>query len=167
MKKIILIGSSGAGKSTLSLKIGEKLDIEVFHLDKLLWKPNWEMTDREYQNEIQNNLIMKPSWIIDGNYGGTLDIRMKSADTIIFLDRNRFVCIYQILKRVKKYNGITRPDMQNNCPEKFDFSFIKWVWNFPNKQRIDILRMLKNIPKTKKVIVLKNKKQIQLFLDEL
>lgn len=167
MKKIILIGSSGAGKSTLSLKLGEKLDIEVFHLDKLLWKPNWEMTDREYQNEIQNNLIMKPSWIIDGNYGGTLDIRMKAADTIIFLDRNRFVCIYQILKRVKKYNGITRPDMQNNCPEKFDLSFLKWVWNFPNKQRIDILRILQTIPKTKKVIVLKNKKQIQLFLDEL
>ncbi|WP_430603631.1 hypothetical protein IGJ02_001199 [Enterococcus sp. DIV0724b] len=167
MKKIILIGSSGAGKSTLSLKLGEKLDIEVFHLDKLLWKPNWEMTDREYQNEIQNNLIMKPSWIIDGNYGGTLDIRMKAADTIIFLDRNRFVCIYQILKRVKKYNGITRPDMQNNCPEKFDLSFLKWVWNFPNKQRIDILRILQTVPKTKKVIVLKNKKQIQLFLDEL
>ncbi|EOH99556.1 hypothetical protein UAW_00708 [Enterococcus haemoperoxidus ATCC BAA-382] len=167
MKKIILIGSSGAGKSTLSLKLGEKLDIEVFHLDKLLWKPNWEMTDREYQNEIQNNLIMKPSWIIDGNYGGTLDIRMKAADTIIFLDRNRFVCIYQILKRVKKYNGITRPDMQNNCPEKFDLSFLKWVWNFPNRQRIDILRILQTVPKTKKVIVLKNKKQIQLFLDEL
>lgn len=111
MKKIILIGSGGAGKSTLASKLGKKLNIEVFHLDQLFWKPNWEMTDREYQIEIQNDLIMKPTWIIDGNYGGTLDLRIKSADTIIFLDRNRFICIYQVLKRVKKYNGSSRPDM--------------------------------------------------------
>lgn len=167
MKKIILIGSSGAGKSTLALRLAEKLGIEVFHLDKLLWKPNWEMTDREYQIEVQNNLIMKPSWIIDGNYGATLGMRIKAADTILFLDRNRYVCIYQILKRVKKFNGLTRPDMQPNCPEKFDLSFLKWVWNFPNKQKVEILEEIQNLPKTKKVIVLKTKKQIQLFLDEL
>ena len=167
MKKIILIGSGGAGKSTLASKLGEKLSIEVFHLDQLLWKPNWEMTDKEYQIEIQNNLIVKPAWIIDGNYGGTLDMRIESADTIIFLDRNRFVCIYQILKRVKKYNGSARPDMQDDCPEKFDFSFLRWVWNFPRKQRVTIIEMLEKVPSDKRIIVLKNKKQIQEFLEDL
>lgn len=92
------------------------------------------MTERAYQIEIQNNLLKEPSWIIDGNYGGTLDMRIASADTIIFLDRNRFVCIYQVLKRVKEYNGMTRPDMQDDCPEKIDFSFLKWIWNFPKNK---------------------------------
>lgn len=165
MKKIILIGSGGAGKSTLASKLGKKLNIEVFHLDQLFWKPNWEMTDREYQIEIQNDLIMKPTWIIDGNYGGTLDLRIEAADTIIFLDRSRFVCIYQILKRVKKYNGSSRPDMQDDCPEKLDFDFLKWVWNFPKKQRVSIINMLENISSDKQIITLKNQKQIQEFLE--
>ena len=165
MKKIILIGSGGAGKSTLARKLGDKLDIDVFYLDKLLWKPHWEMTERAYQIEVQNNLLKEPSWIIDGNYGGTLDMRIASADTIIFLDRNRFVCIYQVLKRVKEFNGITRPDMQDDCPEKLDFSFLKWIWNFPKKQRIEIIKMLENVPNSKHVIILKNKKQIQHFLE--
>lgn len=164
MKKIIVIGSSGAGKSTLAKALGEKLKIEVFHLDCLLWKANWEMSDKEYQLNVQNELIRRPSWIIDGNYGNTLELRIAGADTIIFLDINRLICIYQILKRVRKYNGTTRPDMHDECPEKFDFSFIKWVWNFPKKQRLEIQHALENSSKTKNVIVLKNKKQIQNFL---
>lgn len=167
MKKIIIIGSSGAGKTTLACELGDKLAIEVFHLDRLLWKPNWEMTDQEYQIECQNNLVKNPSWIIDGNFGGTLGIRIDAADTIIFLDFNRWMYIYQILKRVKKYNGTTRPDMQADCPEKFDFSFIKWVWNFPNKQKIEILEALRDTPKSKQIVVLKNKKQIRHFLNQL
>lgn len=165
MQKIIIIGSGGAGKSTLARKLGKKLDIEVFHLDQLLWHSNWKMSDRAYQISLQNKLIQKPSWIIDGNYGDTLDMRMTSADTIVFLDISRLVCIYQILKRVKKYNGVTRPDMQADCPEKLDLSFLKWVWNFPKKQRVDIITKLQNIPDTKQIIVLKNKKQVQKFLE--
>ncbi|MBA2737941.1 MAG: AAA family ATPase, partial [Pyrinomonadaceae bacterium] len=41
MKKILVIGSSGAGKSTLSVRLGKITGIEVVHLDKLHWKPNW------------------------------------------------------------------------------------------------------------------------------
>lgn len=167
MKKIIVIGSSGAGKSTLAKKLGEKLAINVFHLDRLLWKANWEMTDKQYHIAVQNKLIKQPSWIIDGNYGHTLELRMAAADTILFLDRNRLVCIYQILKRVSQYKGTTRPDMHDGCPEKFDFSFIKWVWNFPKKQRVEIQHFLKTVPQTKNVIILKNKKQIQTFFNEL
>ena len=52
MKKVILIGSGGAGKSTFSRKLSNKLNIKVFHLDALMWKPHWEMTDRTYQIEL-------------------------------------------------------------------------------------------------------------------
>jgi adenylate kinase family enzyme len=35
MKRILIIGSGGAGKSTLARHLGEILNIEIFHLDKL------------------------------------------------------------------------------------------------------------------------------------
>lgn len=167
MKKIIIIGSSGAGKSTLARILGEKLNIDVFHLDRLLWQSGWKMTERSYHYEVQKKLIRRPQWIIDGNFGKTLEMRMKAADTIIFLDISRLVCIYQILKRVRKYHGTTRPDMHENCPENFDASFIKWVWNFPKKQRKEIQRFLEDVSDVQKVIILKNKKQIRGFLNEL
>ncbi|WP_273716549.1 hypothetical protein [Leuconostoc mesenteroides] len=94
MKRVLLIGSGGAGKSTLARKMSKQLNITAFHLDKLLWKPNWQMTPKPEQAIIVNNLVRQDSWIIDGNYNGTLDIRVAAADTIVFLDRSRFVCIY-------------------------------------------------------------------------
>jgi len=85
MKKVILIGSGGSGKSTLARQLGNKLNIKVHHLDALFWKPNWEGVPKEEQRTVQNELVKEDEWIIDGNYGGTMDIRMNAADTIIFL----------------------------------------------------------------------------------
>ncbi|UUE17787.1 hypothetical protein LQZ13_09965 [Leuconostoc mesenteroides] len=93
MKRVLLIGSGGAGKSTLARKMSKQLNITAFHLDKLLWKPNWQMTPKPEQAIIVHNLVRQDSWIIDGNYNGTLDIRVAAADTIVFLDRSRYVSI--------------------------------------------------------------------------
>ncbi|MGB2510554.1 DNA topology modulation protein [Leuconostoc suionicum] len=167
MKRVLLIGSGGAGKSTLARKLSKQLNITVFHLDKLLWKPNWQMMPKPEQAIIVNNLVRQDSWIIDGNYNGTLDIRVAAADTIIFLDRSRFVCIYQVFKRLLQYKGTSRPDMQDNCPEKIDLDFLKWIWHFPNKQKIMIMNMFETIDQSKNIVILKNKKQIEQFLDQL
>src|SRR5699024_1821495 len=105
MKKIILIGSGGAGKSTLARQLGAALQIEVIHLDALFWKPNWTPVQREKQVEIQKELVNKEEWIIDGNYGGTIDIRLQAADTIIFLDIPRTICVYRAFKRMIQYRN--------------------------------------------------------------
>ena len=127
MNKIMIIGSGGAGKSTLARKLGEKLNIEVFHLDSLLWRPNWEMVSREEQREIQNDLIKKEQWIIDGNYGGTMDVRLEAADTIIFMDFPRVICLYRAVKRYFQYRGKSRPDMVEGNDERLDWNFLKWI----------------------------------------
>lgn len=49
MKKIIIIGSGGAGKSTFSRKLGDILNIKAYHLDQLMWKPNWEIVSKAEQ----------------------------------------------------------------------------------------------------------------------
>ena len=98
MKKIVLIGSGGSGKSTLARQLGERLKIKVYHLDALFWKPNWVGVPKDEQTKVQNDLVKKESWIIDGNYGGTMDIRLNAADTIIFLDIPRTICLYRAFK---------------------------------------------------------------------
>ncbi|EOP69337.1 MULTISPECIES: DNA topology modulation protein [Bacillus cereus group] len=166
MKKIILIGSGGSGKSTLARQLGNKLKIQVYHLDALFWKPNWVGVPREEQRTVQNDLIKEEKWIIDGNYGGTMDIRINVADTIIFLDIHRTICVYRAFKRIVQYRNKTRPDMGAGCEERFDLQFFKWIWEYPKTKRPAILKRLDQLNKDKRVIILKTPNEVQRFLKE-
>ncbi|CAH2463888.1 DNA topology modulation protein [Bacillus mycoides] len=166
MKKIILIGSGGSGKSTLAKQLGNKLKIQVYHLDALFWKPNWVGVPREEQRTVQNDLIKEEKWIIDGNYSGTMDIRINAADTIIFLDIHRTICVYRAFKRIVQYRNKTRPDMGAGCEERFDLQFFKWIWEYPKTKRPAILKRIDQLNKDKRVIILKTPSEVQRFLKE-
>ena len=160
--RIMIVGSGGAGKSTLAIKLNELLKIPLIHLDKEYWKPGWEESPKKEWHEKQNKMIENINWIIDGNYGGTLDIRFSKADTVIFLDYNRLICTYRIFKRwIKNFNK-KRIDMAEGCKEKIDIQFIKWVWEFPNKSRYKIIETMEKYDDVKKII-LKNSKDTKLF----
>lgn len=166
MKKIILIGSGGSGKSTLAKQLGNKLKIQVYHLDALFWKPNWVGVPREEQRTVQHDLIKEEKWIIDGNYGGTMDIRINAADTIIFLDIHRTICVYRAFKRIVQYRNKTRPDMGAGCEERFDLQFFKWIWEYPKTKRPAIVKRIDQLNKDKRVIILKTPNEVQRFLKE-
>lgn len=154
MKKIMLIGSGGSGKSTLASKLGHILSIDVYHLDAIFWKPGWVGTPRDEQKAVQAELVSRDSWIIDGNYGGTMDIRLQAADTIIFVDLSRWICLYRVLKRRFQYRNIKRTDMAEGCDERIDLKFLRWVWEYPAKQKPKIVENLRRLSNEKKVIVL-------------
>lgn len=166
MQKIILIGSGGSGKSTLARAMGKKLSYPVDHLDVLLWRPNWEAVPREEQRHIQETLTSRDTWIIDGNYGGTLDLRIDAADMVIFLDLPRTLCLYRALKRTWRYRKTGRPDMAVGCPEKLSFDFLKWIWRFPIDKRPSILSTLETTS-DKRIIHLQSRHAVKQFLQSL
>ena len=163
MKRILIIGSSGAGKSTFSRRLGEATNIEVIHLDVLHWKPNWTEPHKEDWKKTVAEALKADEWIIDGNFGGTMEMRMRECDTIIFLDLPRTLCVYRILKRVVTYRKGKRPDMAEGCDEKFDWKFLKWVWNFPERSKPKIEALLKQFRDTKKIIHLKSRSEAEDF----
>jgi adenylate kinase family enzyme len=164
MEKILIIGSGGAGKSTLSRQLGNILNLEVIHLDSLYWHPGWVETPQPEWWQIIQESIDRESWIMDGNYSGTMDIRLLAADTIIFLDFSVFVCLWRVIKRRWQYIGKTRPDMSSGCPERLDWEFIKWVWNYPRDRRPAILEKLGQLATDKKVIILRSPSSVKQFL---
>lgn len=166
IKKVVLIGSGGSGKSTLARQLGEKLKINVYHLDALFWKPNWVGVPKDEQKKVQNDLVRKEEWIIDGNYGGTMEIRLNAADTIIFLDIPRTICVYRAFKRMLQYRNKTRPDMGEGCEERFDLDFFKWIWDYPKTKRPEILKRLQQLSNDKQVIIFKSPKEVQQFLEK-
>lgn len=167
MQKIAIIGSGGAGKSTFAIRLGKTLQLPVYHLDTLFWQPNWIETDREQWIEIQQEIVSKSQWIVDGNYGSTLDIRLEASDTAIFLDINRHTCLFRVLKRTAKHLGKNRADMGAGCNERLDFNFIKWIIGYPEKKRPMILDKLSGLKKETAVHILSNKKEIEKFLESL
>ncbi len=165
MKKICVIGSGGAGKSTFSRKLGDKLRLPVYHLDKMFWKPGWiEPEDHEFDMMLKE-LVLKPEWIMDGNFKRTMKIRFDEADTIIYLDFPRRKCLINIFKRYIKYRGKVRGDLPEGCPEKFDWEFTKWVWDYPKRSRPLTLEMLEKYRDCKNVVVLKSRKDIENYLE--
>jgi len=163
MKKILVIGSSGAGKSTFAKRLHEATGIELIHLDQLHWKPNWVEPSKDEWRGIVTNVIKRESWIMDGNFSGTMEIRIEAGDTVIFLDLPRTVCIWRILKRVAKYRKTNRPDMAEGCNEKLDFAFLKWVWDYPNRTKPKIESLLKKFQNEKTIFRLKSENDVENF----
>ena len=125
MKKIIIIGSPGSGKSTLSFRLQKILGIELFHLDKLFWKANWQMQDKDIFIQSQEDIYKKDSWIIDGNYGQSMKRRIEEADTILFFDLPLRVCLLRVIKRSFFSKG-NRKDMAEGCDERLDIEYLKF-----------------------------------------
>ena len=166
MNRVVVIGSGGSGKSTFSRELGRVTGIPVIHLDREYWRPGWEETPKdEWANRVAD-MLEGDRWIMDGNFGGTREMRMQAADTIIFLDLPRRVCLYRILKRTLKYYGRSRPDMAEGCLERLDLEFVMWVWNYKHRSRKRLLAELEGLEE-KSVMILRNQRQVSDFLANL
>lgn len=166
MDRIVIFGFSGGGKSTLARKLGEILGIEPTHMDRLHWLPNWVESTAEYKKEKLKPVLERERWIIEGNYRRIYwKERLDMADTVIFVDVNRFTCFYQAWKRSRIYKGKTRPDMGEGCEEKFDFEFAKWILIDGRKKRKKNLELIEKLRNDEKhTYILKNRKDIDNFL---
>ncbi|MBT3203399.1 MAG: DNA topology modulation protein [Gammaproteobacteria bacterium] len=164
MKKIAIIGCGGAGKSVLSITLGNLLSLPVHHLDCLFWKPGWIPSKHDEFTTKQQDILVSDKWVMDGNYGKTMDLRLENADTIIFLDLPTMVCLTSVTKRYFKYRNTTRPDMTEGNSEQLSLEFLNYVWTFRRLRRPLVMKKLKVIGKSRKIIILKTRSEVQDFL---
>ena len=164
MERILIIGCSGSGKSRLARILGQRLGLPVIHLDQMWWKDNSQnVTREEFDSRLALALNLE-RWIIDGNYSRTMEARLSKCDTVIYLDFNRWACLLGVCQRILRNRGKTRPDMPAGCQEGFRWEFIRWIWNFNKNNRVQNETYLAKA-KHAKAVVLKNRKEVQQFLD--
>lgn len=164
--RVAIIGCPGSGKTTFSNSFGAVFSREVVHLDKVLWRKNWEMPSYDQRKIIHDGIIEQNSWIIDGMWKSHLEDRIKRATLVIFLDYKRSICVWRALKRRIKYSGKQRDDIADGCLEKLDGYFMRYIWTFRKKSRPQILKILSQHSYIK-IIQLKTPKQTETFLREL
>lgn len=164
-KRIILVGSGGSGKSWLAKRLANITGYKMIHLDCEFWQPNWTKTPKEEWIEKQNGFIKEEKWIIDGNYNSSMELRFAAADLVIFLDINRFICMWSALKR----HGKKRSDLPGYLEEKMNLEFIdflKWIWSFKKAGKKRILDLHEKYPE-KEFLVLKSRRSVGKFLKAL
>lgn len=141
-RRIVVLGSSGAGKSTLARVLGDATGLPVVHLDQEHWQPGWTEPDAMVWRARLAELATAPEWIIDGQYGASLNERLTRADLALFLDLPTGICLWRIVERWWRLRGSVRPDMAADCPEKIDLAFLHYVATFRLLQRPKVVAAL-------------------------
>jgi adenylate kinase family enzyme len=110
--------------------------LPLIHLDRHYWQPGWTRPDPESWQETVRELAAGPRWIIDGNYGSTLNLRLTAADTLIHLDFSTFVCALRVLRRTLTGLGGQRGgELGDGCLERLDWPFFQFVLNYRRTHR--------------------------------
>jgi len=159
MKKIIVIGCPGSGKSTFSRELHRITGIPLFHLDMMHWNPDRTTVDRAVFRARLSEVMAKNEWIIDGNYGSTMEMRLAACDTVVFLDYPTDVCVSGILER----RGSIRPDLPWTEPIDVDDEFLEFVRSYNEQSRPTVLELLQAY-NDKNILVFTSRGEVDEFL---
>lgn len=160
MRRMIVIGCPGAGKSTFARKLRDKTGLPLYYLDRI-----WHLPDRttvtrdEFDAELME-ILRSDSWIIDGNYRRTLEMRLRYCDTVFFLDYPLEVCLAGAKERV----GRKREDIPW-VEEKLDEDFRQWIIDFPKTKIPQIYELLGQYGKGKEIHIFRSREDADKYLE--
>jgi adenylate kinase family enzyme len=169
-RRVVVTGMAGSGKSTLSRALSAKTGLPVIVLDVHFWLPGWtEPTEAEWRDK-QERLLSGDNWIADGNYHATLDLRLRRADTAVFLDLPWWICAWRALVRGirKRPAGFELP---NGCDESRlrrlrDEWCLAWrIWRARRAERGTELEILSQHGNDVAIYVIRSKRAVREFLD--
>jgi adenylate kinase family enzyme len=163
MQRILVIGPGGAGKSTFARRLAERTGLPLVHLDALYWRPGWVEPPKQEWHATVQTLIAGDRWILDGNYGGTMEERIRASDTVIFLDAPRSRCLLRVLRRRLAVRGGVRPDVAPGCPERLTWSFLWWIWTYPTRRRAAVLARLAALRPDQLAVTLRSTEEVEAF----
>ena len=161
MNKIIIIGCPGSGKSTFARKLHTITDIPQHYLDMMCWNSNKTKIEKSIFIDRLKTVMNQDTWIIDGNYQSTMEMRISACDTVIFLDYPLEVCLSGIRER----QGKPREDMPWVETED-DEEFLEFIKGYIDNQRPKVLSLLEKY-NDKNVIVFTSRSEANEFLSRI
>jgi adenylate kinase family enzyme len=163
VQRVAVVGSGGAGRSVFSKELGRRTGLAVIHLDRHHWAPGWVETPAAEWRVVQAGLLGEERWIVDGNYGGTFDIRFERADTVIVLAIAPWRCVVAALRRSLQNRG--KAVQADGCPERVDVDFLRWIWRYPANSRPRLDEALKRYAGGLRIVELRTRRETAAFLD--
>ncbi len=161
VKKVIVLGCPGSGKSTFSRKLNSITRIPVIYLDMMFHRADKTTCSAEEFNHSLAKVMKQDKWILDGNYGRTIQVRLEQCDTVFWLDYPLEICLQGIEAR----RGKPRVDMPWIETEP-DEEFINYVKNFQQDIRPKMKSLLEQTIE-KEIHIFTAREQADLYLNKL
>jgi adenylate kinase family enzyme len=151
VKRVVILGPGASGKSTLALRLGEITSLPVIELDKVFWQLGLVAMPQSQWAEFQRQLTQQERWIMDGDLGpyDVVEVRLRAADTILFLDFSLVRCAWRALLR---------------SPEQMDFW--RWLIRYPYRSRPFLMRMIAAHAPGARLCMLRNPEEVAQFLGD-
>ncbi len=109
-----------------------------------------------------SELVARPSWVMDGNYASTFDIRVPRATTVIWLDVPRWTLpAAGHLARPAPFRTAAAGSSVRIVPNVLISSFMRWIWNYPRRiGRAKTKRMLKRLRPDQQAYIVRTRADI-------
>ena len=162
MKKVIVVGCPGAGKSTFARKLRDCTGLPLYYLDQIFHRPDRTTVTREEFDARLQEIMGGDTWIIDGNYRRTLELRFAACDTIFFFDLPIEECLEGAASRI----GQQREDLPW-IEAEFDPEFRQWILDFPKDQLPGLYSLVERYAEEKEIITFHSRTEADQYLETL
>ena len=135
----------------------------LMHIDKHFYTHNWIERNHDEFLAIQQEMVNKDNWLIDGNATQSLEMRFARADTVIYCNFSRWLCLWRAIKRYL-WKDTSIDDRADDSPEAFRIKSIKYIWRFEKRVAPEIARLQEKYPQAKFVEV-RNDRELQTFME--
>jgi len=165
LERIAIIGCGGSGKSTVARQLAEALRVPVTHLDTIYYDAEWKPLPQEEFAAKQEKLVAGERWIIEGNYASTLPIRLRAADTVVFLDLPAVACLWGIAQRRWRYRG--GQHIQDGVYDRITWSFVRYIVGYRRSMRPRVSQLIREHAPEAQLITLTSRRQANRLLETL
>ena len=140
-RRVMVIGCPGSGKSTFSRTLRDYTGLPLHHLDAIYWKEDRTTLPKEEFRAVLRDIVVADSWIIDGHYASTLEMRLQACDVVFFLDYPTEACI----EGVRARRGQARSDIPWVETED-DGEFLEFIERFNEESKPRVIELLAKYP---------------------
>ncbi|MFJ3790383.1 topology modulation protein [Kitasatospora sp. NPDC090091] len=162
MDRIAIMGCGGSGKTVVGRQLAELINAPLTHLDGVYYDADWNPLPQEKFAALQEELVARPSWVIDGNYASTLPIRLKRADTVIFLDIPPVVCLLGILQRRWRYRG--GQHTSQGVFDRITWSFVRYILGYRRQMRPKVRALIAEHAGHARVVTITSRRAARRFV---
>jgi adenylate kinase family enzyme len=139
--RVSVIGCSGAGKTTFGRALARRIAAPFTELDAINHQPGWTAIADDDFLAIVGEVVAGDAWVIDGNYGLVRPLVLARADTVVWLDFNRWTVMQRVIRRSVS-RAVTRRELWNGNREDFRTWLdpdhpIRWAWSQHGRKRTE------------------------------
>jgi hypothetical protein len=164
-RRILVLGSPGSGKTLLSVLLSRHLGLELLRLDDFFWKPGPVRVPTDEWRQIVVRLARRPSWVMDGTYEASLDLRIPAADAVIYIRSSRWACLWRVVSR--RLLSRWRHDDESTPGHALTSFFVRYVFWFPVVTQPEVFRLIAHQGHGKPLIVLGGASDVALLIRRL